>query len=348
LDSNEPDTNASHTPRSIPTATASSSDTGHTSPTSGTSPPSTPTSSPTQTSGAAGSPVSPSPWLARVLETLTNAICGPHSPSWWPLFVLRGSYWKTSQDFSLFDVGTDDCTSSSRSSVDLPHSGIASAGRCWALTMPERPTAGAVSGSSPTLWPTADRSVANLGEGPETWLRRKEHHASKEEDATRAGIPLAIAVQLWPTPTQGDCKASGSRNTATSQAHPGVSLTDAVRQDGGTGRLWATPKSSPSGADYARAGRPESGGDDLATQVQRNWSTPAARDGAHNKGRGWDLPRHVDQGPAGQLNPEFVEALMGFPISWTETQDGPRVQGKSSTRGSRRASRTRSRTAGSD
>jgi DNA (cytosine-5)-methyltransferase 1 len=41
---------------------------------------------------------------------------------------------------------------------------------------------------------------------------------------------------VWPTPTAGDAKSSGSRNTANSKAHPGISLTDAVRNDGGTGR----------------------------------------------------------------------------------------------------------------
>lgn len=55
--------------------------------------------------------------------------------------------------------------------------------------------------------------------------------------------------------------------------------------------LWPTPKASPSGPDYARAGREGSGGDDLATAVAR-----------------------VE---TGQLNPDWVEWLMGFPLGWT-------------------------------
>ena len=39
-----------------------------------------------------------------------------------------------------------------------------------------------------------------------------------------------------PTPTAGDSKGSGSRNTPGSRARPGLSLTDYVRGDGGTGR----------------------------------------------------------------------------------------------------------------
>jgi hypothetical protein len=56
-------------------------------------------------------------------------------------------------------------------------------------------------------------------------------------------------------------------------------------------RIWPTPKSSPSGPDYARAAREGSGGDDLATAAARE--TP------------------------GQLNPTWVEWLMGFPLEWT-------------------------------
>lgn len=57
-------------------------------------------------------------------------------------------------------------------------------------------------------------------------------------------------------------------------------------------KLWPTPKASPSGPDYARAGRERSGGDDLATAVARQ--TP------------------------GQLNPAWVEWVMGFPLGWTD------------------------------
>ena len=41
---------------------------------------------------------------------------------------------------------------------------------------------------------------------------------------------------LIPTPTQGDAKSSGSRNTESSNANQGISLTDWARQDYGKGR----------------------------------------------------------------------------------------------------------------
>jgi DNA (cytosine-5)-methyltransferase 1 len=55
---------------------------------------------------------------------------------------------------------------------------------------------------------------------------------------------------LWPTPTAGDAAASGSRNTATSKAHLGISLTDAVRDDGGKGRELTGGKLNPTWVEW--------------------------------------------------------------------------------------------------
>jgi len=95
--------------------------------------------------------------------------------------------------------------------------------------------------------------------------------------------PLAFASQL--NPTWVDAKASGSRNTPNSKAHPGVSLTDAVRQDGGHGR----------------------------------WPTPAARDWRSGRGRSPNgHTRQLPEQAGGQLNPTWVEWLLGYPTGWTD------------------------------
>jgi len=57
------------------------------------------------------------------------------------------------------------------------------------------------------------------------YLPGRKHHTQRT---------LSRAVQTWPTPTSS--VGSGSRNTPGSKAHPGLSLDDAVRGDGGTGR----------------------------------------------------------------------------------------------------------------
>ena len=103
------------------------------------------------------------------------------------------------------------------------------------------------------------------------------------------GDDLATAVARWPTPMASDAEGSGSRNTPNSKAHPGISLTDAVRGDGGIGR---TP--TPSANDWK--GSSKSG---------------------QRRGQLTDPAMGVIE-PGGQLNPTWVEWLMGFPLGWTD------------------------------
>ena len=119
-----------------------------------------------------------------------------------------------------------------------------------------------------------DEVKANQGDTHERlYLPGRKHHTQRT---------LSRAVQTWPTPTSS--VGSGSRNTPGSKAHPGLSLDDAVRGDGGTGRTWPTPKASKSGPDLGRPGRAKSGGDDLLTAVTREeFPTPTSQD---HKGRG--------------------------------------------------------------
>ncbi len=111
---------------------------------------------------------------------------------------------------------------------------------------------------------------------------------------------------LWPTPTTQDnpqVKGKDKRGTTL----------------GGAVRIWPTPKASPSGPDYARMNREGSGGDDLATAVARTiFPSPAPRDWRSGTGRQHN--GHTPQLPeviGGQLNPPWVEWLMGFPIGHT-------------------------------
>ncbi|MCR4340924.1 MAG: hypothetical protein NUW01_13675, partial [Gemmatimonadaceae bacterium] len=62
-------------------------------------------------------------------------------------------------------------------------------------------------------WPTPTAALTNDDETPETFRARKLLHASKEEGATRAGVPLTIAVKeaTWSTPV-----ASPNANRGTS------------------------------------------------------------------------------------------------------------------------------------
>lgn len=76
--------------------------------------------------------------------------------------------------------------------------------------------------------------------------------------------------------------------------------------------LLPTPKSTPSGPDFARAERDGSGGDDLATAAAR-FPTPTS-----NRRSG--LQSHGVNVITGQLNPRWVDWLMGYPIGWTDLE----------------------------
>jgi len=98
---------------------------------------------------------------------------------------------------------------------------------------------------------------------------------------------------LLPTPTASDANNSGSRNTATSKAHPGVSLTDWARGDGGKGRLLPTPQAQ----DFRNCADYSSGSRGHSPQL-----------------------RHLG---SGRLNHLFVAWMMGFPESWFDTSATP-------------------------
>ena len=154
-------------------------------------------------------------------------------------------------------------------------------GTAYQLQPLARPTGVIGSGS----WPTPDASVAQDGEKPDTWLARREREKLKGQNGNGMGMPLTIAVQIWPTPTKTDAEKGYASPPGTTNDRGRQTLSGAVQ--------WATPKAHPSGPDYAKATRPNSGGDDLATQVARREN-------------------------GGALNPTWVEWLMGFPTGWTD------------------------------
>jgi DNA (cytosine-5)-methyltransferase 1 len=122
--------------------------------------------------------------------------------------------------------------------------------------------------------------------------------------ATRGGVgsvvldapKLGDRVGRWPTPTAGDSKSSGSRSLPGSAAHPGASLTDAVRPD--RAKPWPTPLANDGG---------KGGTNTLSRLVETG----------HARGR-------HEAAAGGSLNPEWVELLMGLPSGWSEAQRAQR------------------------
>ena len=108
-------------------------------------------------------------------------------------------------------------------------------------------------------------------------------------------------------------------------------------------RLWPTPIAGHCGMTATTGGRPIEKSTHLQTQVmleekKRLYPTPKAQ---NCRGNG---ERHGDGGPSldvvcgGQLNPTWVEWLMGFPTGWTElsASETPYVR-RSSSRSSKQS-----------
>ena len=131
----------------------------------------------------------------------------------------------------------------------------------------------------------------------------------------------------WPTATATDAKASGG-NPQTSGSH-GTTLTDAAV------RMWGTPVARDDNktpeAHMAMKARMNRNTPTSLTVQSKMWATPKASEMDRGsdpdrgpKGGSPGLRRQVTE-QAGQpgltqadLNPRFVEALMGLPADWSD------------------------------
>lgn len=156
----------------------------------------------------------------------------------------------------------------------------------------------------------------------------------------------------WPTATEGDSKASGSRALPGTRAHTGTNLTDAV---GSWARgMYPTPSAQAYGSSQnegqVKHKRPSAGTMSLETWARRRgipvsshsseetspvpsqhhggmktsentYPTPTANNdkGAQQRPTSARRGRRLQDGPGTgmALNPQFVEWLMGLPIGWT-------------------------------
>ena len=123
---------------------------------------------------------------------------------------------------------------------------------------------------------------------------------------------------MWPTPT-----VHGNHNQPGSSKNAGWGLSSAAKQ-------WPTPTAtlaSKGGRITPRKGR--EGGTLIEAVSARTWPTPVASaskgssPAALTRKSGADrsndrLDHAVMASDGGQLNPEWVEWLMGWPIGWTE------------------------------
>lgn len=154
------------------------------------------------------SPANPSASPAKDSRKKTRAGSGPSSPELLATFDPDTSLWKTSPDSSDED--------SILSSRNWPRWGMTRSGKLFRRQRVVPRTLESASSlwripHGTGYWPTPVASVAQLGEKPRTWLARRERLKVTAKNGNGAGMPLTIAVQMWPTPRASDGTGAGQR-----------------------------------------------------------------------------------------------------------------------------------------
>jgi DNA (cytosine-5)-methyltransferase 1 len=135
-------------------------------------------------------------------------------------------------------------------------------------------------------------------------------------DLTVSPDEWAQGGRLWPTPS-----VKGNDNVQGASPTSGDGLATAARA-----ALWATPRASDDRGPGRIVGR-STASEPLSEQA-RTWPTPCATDykGRTIGGTG-RLPDALEETARGhRLNAAWVEALMGWPVGWTEP-DGESMRG---------------------
>ncbi len=219
------------------------------------------------TSSAAASPAKTSAPPAKAPDWLAPArVFGPSSPGSFASYDPATSSWRTSRPSSPEKASAGTERRSAEFSETWPKQGMTRSGRACRLESSGHRTCESASGS----WPTPHGM-------PKRGQRRRPGPSGNE----LGRAVLRAERESFPTPTETDARKGYASPPGPENRRGRQTLSGAVQS-----RLWPTPKASPSGPDFARAGRPGSGGDDLPTAVAREelWPTPNAADGKKGGG----------------------------------------------------------------
>lgn len=163
-----------------------------------------------------------------------------------------------------------------------PRSGSMLSGVCYQRPMSEPRTKETESGSWPT--PTAS-DTADRQPGKQIYLTKSGQPKLITETGHLSQMKLSQAVKLWPTPTR-------------STAHKEVVSSQGYNNLVAFAKMFPTP---------------------TATDGKGAPSLEKVKARALESKRGVRLPEHLArQGDIGQLNPTWVEWLMGWPLGWTD------------------------------
>jgi hypothetical protein len=193
-------------------------------------------------------------------------------------------------------------------SATWPRWGLMRGGECWERTMPELPTFASGSG----FWLTPRATDVGRGEKQETFLARM----GDRTDRCYQSLPAQVNAMRLPTPRKSDSERGGRRD-----------LIQAVRGNPNSHyTMFPTPKVRDRAADEPN----REGGMSLGVAV-RMYPTPGANEDSYrlngnsqqsNSLGAMARRETLAESPAsgGQLNPHWVEWLMGWPLNWTSLE----------------------------
>jgi hypothetical protein len=196
-----------------------------------------------------------------------------------------------------------------------PSSGMTRRGTAYAPPTSAHLTAGSASSSSPgPLMATPDASVFNDGQTLEAWQKRHERERAKGYNGNGGGTPLAMQVQMLPTPQARDTTNGGPNQRGSSGD---LMLPSAVQ-------LLPTPSVADAlGGHRSRSGD-RSGELAAAGTGATDWGAyePAVRRWGTVLGRPAPAPTEVSRNGGQRLSPRFVEWMMGLDDGWVTAVPG--------------------------
>ena len=241
--------------------------------------------------------------------------------------VLLASY-----DPATHSLKTAQCSlfeDSMSCSATLPKWGSMQSGACFLRPMLAQTIKESVFGFSLATGVGSDAtSGAIIGKNDQFYQTATGMPRKVNQNGTDGSVGLARLVQMWPTPSAQESGVSVSRlvdKDGLAPTHINQRIYDKetgrLAQKGLTQAVQMWPTATVNG-NHNRKGLSKTSGDGLATAVKK-CGTPKAQDSRHAKtDRGkFNLGEQVAGiHDGGDLNPDWVEWLMGWPIYWTSLQ----------------------------